>query len=76
MSRLAGFSAREVGRVAERLGWQLERQSGSHLVYVPPSQGLPILVVPNHRELRPGTVRALIRAMGIDVDTSLQIAGR
>ncbi len=72
MSRLAGFSARDVARVAEQLGWRLDRQSGSHLVYVHAGKTV-ILVIPAHRELRPGTLRALIRAMELDVDRFLEL---
>ncbi|GIW17940.1 MAG: hypothetical protein KatS3mg064_1097 [Tepidiforma sp.] len=72
MSRLAGFSARDVARVAEQLGWRLDRQSGSYLVSVHDGKAVT-LVIPAHRELRPGTLRALIRATDLDVDRFLEL---
>ena len=73
MGILAGLSGREVARVAERLGWEYQRTTGDHLVYVRP--GRPEnLSIPAKRELRPGTVRKLIRTMGISVSEFLQLA--
>ena len=51
----------------ERAGWRQDRQRGSHVVMV--KQGhVASLSVPQHRELAPGTLRALIRAAGMTVD--------
>jgi predicted RNA binding protein YcfA (HicA-like mRNA interferase family) len=44
----------------------VSRTRGSHIVLV--KAGWPqTLSVPNHRRLRPGTLRALIRQAGLDV---------
>lgn len=50
MGRLAGISAREVQRVAEREGWTFTRQRGSHLIFE--KEGTrQRLVIPNKRDL-------------------------
>ena len=69
MTKLQAASAREVIRVAERLGFALDRQKGSHAVYFRASDKRR-LVIPVHkgRELKPGTLRGLIDAMGLSVD--------
>ena len=47
-----------------RAGWRVDRQRGSHVVLLKEGQ-MASLSVPQHRELAPGTLRALIRASGL-----------
>ena len=65
--RIPAVTAREVIRVARRLGFEFDRQRGSHAVYRRPSDGAR-LVVPIHkgRTLKRKTVRGIIEDMGID----------
>ena len=60
------LSGREVVRVFESLGWQVARQSGSHIVMVKEGE-MATLSVPDHREVAKGTLRSLIRAAGLTV---------
>ena len=60
------ISGREVVRVFESLGWQIVRQSGSHIVMVKEGE-MATLSVPDHREVAKGTLRSLIRAAGLTV---------
>lgn len=59
-------SGREVVRVFESLGWQIMRQSGSHIVMVKEGE-MATLSVPDDREIAKGTLRSLIRAAGLTV---------
>jgi predicted RNA binding protein YcfA (HicA-like mRNA interferase family) len=60
-------SGLEARRVFERLGWVFKRQKGSHMVLV--RQGsIASLSIPDHRELRPGTLRSLIASAGLSVE--------
>ena len=73
MGRLSGFSSREVRRVAERLGWEHQRNSGDHRVYS--IAGNPDnLSIPDHREIREGTLRDLVDIMGLTVEEFLRLA--
>ncbi len=65
-SPLPVLSGREVVRVFESLGWQVARQSGSHIVMVKEGE-MATLSVPDHREVAKGTLRSLIRAAGLTV---------
>lgn len=65
-SSLPVLSGREVVRVFESLGWQVARQSGSHIVMVKEGE-TATLSVPDHREVAKGTLRSLIRAAGLTV---------
>lgn len=60
------LSGREVVRVFEFYGWQVARQSGSHIVMVKDGE-LASLSIPDHREVAKGTLRSLIRAAGLTV---------
>ena len=64
--RLPAISGREAVRAFERDGWQLARQRGSHMVMRKPGIAV-VLSVPDHRELKRGTLRGLIRKAGADV---------
>jgi predicted RNA binding protein YcfA (HicA-like mRNA interferase family) len=67
MVKLPAVSGAEAVRAFQRAGWRRDRQRGSHVVLVR-SGHIASLSVPQHRELAPGTLRALIRASGLSVD--------
>jgi len=67
MARLPVVSGAEAVRAFERAGWRQDRQRGSHVVLVMPGH-IASLSVPQHRELAPGTLRALVRASGMSVE--------
>ncbi|MBN1856904.1 MAG: type II toxin-antitoxin system HicA family toxin [Dehalococcoidia bacterium] len=48
----------------QRAGFHLDRQRGSHLVFVQSGSNRTV-VVPRHSELKPGTVRAILREAGL-----------
>jgi predicted RNA binding protein YcfA (HicA-like mRNA interferase family) len=75
MGRLAGFSGRQVQRVAENNGWRVSNRVGSHIVMTHPSIR-ENLSIPDHREVHSGLLRALIRTMGISVEAFLRQADR
>lgn len=53
-------------RTFQRAGWIKDRQHGSHVILIKPGHAAS-LSVPLHRELAPGTLRALLRAAGMSV---------
>ncbi|MCC5627850.1 MAG: type II toxin-antitoxin system HicA family toxin [Nostoc sp.] len=66
-STLPILSGREVVRVFESFGWEVARQSGSHIILVKEGE-LATLSVPEHREVAKGTLRSLIRTAGLTVN--------
>jgi predicted RNA binding protein YcfA (HicA-like mRNA interferase family) len=61
------LSGREVVRAFERLGWEVARQRGSHIILV--KSGHPAtLSVPDHREVARGTLRGLLRRAGVTIE--------
>ena len=72
MGKLANISGKQAAKAFEKAGWQVRGQVGSHLVLT--KSGVRAnLTVPQHPELAPGTLRALIRTAGITVDEFLAL---
>ena len=60
------ISGERAVRAFLRAGWTRDRQVGSHVILVKPGHAA-VLSVPLHREVAPGTLRALIRVSGMSV---------
>ncbi len=72
MPRLPVISGEEAVKAFERAGWHVDRQRGSHVVML--KQGsMTSLSIPQHRELAPGTLKALVRAAGMTVEEFLKL---
>jgi predicted RNA binding protein YcfA (HicA-like mRNA interferase family) len=72
MAALPVLSGESAVRAFRRAGWAVDRQRGSHIIMI--KAGHPAsLSIPQHRELAPGTLRALIRAAGITVEQFLDL---
>ena len=67
MARLPAVSGRQAVAAFQRAGFEVRRQRGSHVIMA--KAGVPqTLSVPDHSELKPGTLRALIRKAGVTVE--------
>ena len=67
MTQLPVISGRECVAALERAGFTAKRQVGSHIV-MRRDGPLAQTVVPDHRVLDRGTLRAIIRQAGFSVD--------
>jgi len=65
---------REVVRAFEKLGWEVARQRGSHIVLTQTGH-IATLSVPNHAEVARGTLRSLIARAGLSVEEFLDAVG-
>lgn len=68
MGQLPVVSGRDVVRALGKLGYVLDRQRGSHLVLRHRESPHRRAVVPDHKEVAKGTLRAIIREAGLTVD--------
>ncbi len=64
MSKLPIISGRGLVRALRGVGFELDRQKGSHMILYR-ADPVTTLSVPDHRELDRGTLRALLRQAGI-----------
>jgi predicted RNA binding protein YcfA (HicA-like mRNA interferase family) len=66
MPKLRVFSAREVCRILQEHGFMQARQSGSHIVMRrQTTDGGRTVIVPNHSEIRRGTLKSIIEQSGL-----------
>lgn len=65
MSSLPRLSGREVVRALERMGYIFDRQRGSHMILRYKEAPFRRIVVPDHKEVAKGTLRAIIREIGL-----------
>jgi predicted RNA binding protein YcfA (HicA-like mRNA interferase family) len=63
MSRLPVCAGQDAVRAFQKLGYEVDHQTGSDIILRHPQ--MRRLTVPNHRELAKGTLRALIREAGL-----------
>jgi predicted RNA binding protein YcfA (HicA-like mRNA interferase family) len=63
MSRLPVCSGQDAIRAFQKLGYEVDHQTGSQIILRHPQ--MRRLTVPNHRELAKGTLRALVREAGL-----------
>jgi predicted RNA binding protein YcfA (HicA-like mRNA interferase family) len=67
VSQLPSISGRECTKALGKVGFRLRRQEGSHMV-LRRDQPFAQVVVPDHKELDRGTLRAILRGAGIAVE--------
>ncbi len=72
---LPAISGKQCVRVLESAGFTLLRQKGSHIV-LRKSEPFHQLVVPEHKELDRGTLRAIIRQSGLSIEEFLKILSK
>ena len=69
MPRLPRVSGAETVRALERLGFVVLRQKGSHIILRRGSTGC---VVPNHREIKIGTLGGVLKQAGVSAEEFLE----
>lgn len=67
-----GISGGQLRRALERAGFIMTRQRGSHMIMYRSHLSVRV-VVPNHRTVKPGTLRHILNQAGITVDELLRL---
>jgi predicted RNA binding protein YcfA (HicA-like mRNA interferase family) len=69
MTRLPSLDGRQVLRALQRHGFVLDRIVGSHHILWHPEMRTSITIpMHGHRDLKPGTLRAIIRSARLSVE--------
>ena len=68
MSVLPRVSGRQVVTALAKLGYEKDRQKGSHMVLRQTVAPHRRLSVPDHKEIAKGTLRAIIKQAGLTVE--------
>ena len=72
MSKLPRISGQECVKALKKAGFYFKRQEGNHII-LRRDNPFAQLVVPDHKELDRGTLRAIIRQSGLGVDEFINL---
>lgn len=67
MTDLPIVSARQCVKVLQRAGFSISRQTGSHII-MRRADPYAKAIIPNHKELKKGTLKSILRQAGMSVD--------
>jgi len=73
MPKLPVISGIEAVKALSKLGYKIDHQTGSHIILRQEKEPHRRLTVPNHDELAKGTLRAIIRQAGLNVEEFINI---
>ena len=73
MPKLPVVSGVDVVRALAKIRWEVDHQTGSHMILRQRDSPHRRLTVPRHRELAKGTLRAIIREAGLTVEEFLRL---
>jgi len=73
VSTLPRISGREVVAALLKIGYERDRQKGSHIVLRQIAYPHRRVVVPDHREVAKGTLRKIIKQVGLTVEEFKQL---
>ncbi|HHE47502.1 MAG TPA: addiction module toxin, HicA family [Candidatus Acetothermia bacterium] len=73
MTRLPRVSGKEVVKALKKVGYEIDHQTGSHIILRHSNPPHRRITVPDHKELAKGTLRALIRQVGLTVEEFLDL---
>ena len=68
MSKLPVASGSRVVKAFAKIGYEKDRQKGSHIILRHQNPPHRRLTVPDHKEVSKGTLRSLIREAGLTMD--------
>jgi len=69
MPKLPRVGSRECLGALQRMGFAVARQRGSPIVL---RRGASGCVVPNHKEIRPGTLSGILKQAGVSVEEFIE----
>ncbi|MEO0070625.1 MAG: type II toxin-antitoxin system HicA family toxin [candidate division WOR-3 bacterium] len=73
MSKLPVVSGRDAVKAFRKLGYEVDHQTGSHIILRQVNPPYRRLSIPDHEEPAKGTLRALIRESGLTVNQFLAL---
>ncbi|MFB6286426.1 MAG: type II toxin-antitoxin system HicA family toxin [Candidatus Bipolaricaulia bacterium] len=62
------ISGRDAVKAFRKLGYEVDRQKGNHIILRPEQSPYRRLTIPDHQEIAKGTLRGSIRQAGITVE--------
>lgn len=68
MSKLPVLSGHDAAKALRKIGYEIDHQTGSHMILRQAKIPFRRLTVPDHKELAKGTLRSIIREAGLTVE--------
>jgi len=69
--KIPALKPRQAVEVLERAGFKFVRQKGSHRIYV--KGGVGVTIPRHNKDLKKGTLRAIIKGTGLGIDEFLKL---
>jgi len=69
------MSGRDVVKHLEKIGYAVDHQRGSHIILKHAERPLPRLSVPDHKNVRVGLLRKIIRDAGLSPEEFVKLIG-
>jgi len=73
LSGLPVISAKELLSIIKKIGYEIDHQTGSHIILRNKQAPYRRLTIPNHKEIAKGTLRAIIRECGLTLEEFLNL---
>ena len=73
MPKLPVISGIEAVKALSKIGYEVDHQTGSHIILRQREYPHRRLTVPNHREISKGTLRGLIKQSGLTVEEFIEL---
>jgi len=73
VSKLPVVSGLEIVKALSKIGYEVDYQTGSHIILRQNRYPYRRMTVPNHREIAKGTLRAIIRQTGLSAEEFLEL---
>jgi predicted RNA binding protein YcfA (HicA-like mRNA interferase family) len=73
MPKLPVISGREAVKAFSKIGYEVDHQTGSHIILRQREYPHRRLTVPNHKEISKGTLRGLIKQSGLTVEEFIEL---
>lgn len=73
MSKLPVLSGMEVVKALSKIGYEIDHQTGSHIILRHREAPQRRLTVPKHKEIAKGTLRAIVRQAGLTVEEFVKL---
>lgn len=68
MPKLPVLSHLEVIKALNKIGYNIDHQTGSHIILRQDKEPYRRLTIPNHKEISKGTINSIIRQAGLTKD--------
>ncbi len=73
MPKLPVISGIEAVKALSKIGYEVDHQTGSHIILRQNKYPHRRLTIPNHKEIAKGTLRGLIKQAGLTVEEFIEL---